>query len=252
MREKSLQDQDEFNKRHGVTPKKMKRRKSTYVEQVPEISDDDEEEERVTSPKSKKRKLSVSSHAESGSDETYTKQIQLKSPTKHNSSKLNAVSSAQSLIEAKQSPVKVTQSPVKTFQSPAKVPQSPVVEKKRRKFDWESSDHETANEKSESDAALSSGSTNSKKKSKKEKKSKIVEPPGEKPPSNLLKYFAAHIHTGKPHKMQKAFDKLSKKERKDLNAEYNEKVETYMTQLKKYLNSLSKEDAVAYVSRSQP
>lgn len=250
MKEKASKEQNKFNELHGVTPKKIKRRKSTFVQERPEISDDEKEEEEVIPPKSKKRKVSVSSNLESDSDERNTKQIQFKLPTKQKS---NGISPAPS-------PIKTTQSPAKAFQSPSKVPQSPsktVTDKIKKRLYSDSSvasERETVNSKSESDAAQSSGSTSDKKsvkkKLKKEKKSKIVEPPGDKPPSTLFKYFADQIHTGKPSKAAKAFDKLPKKERKHLNSEYNEKVEAYVAQLKIYLGSLSKEDAIDYVSSS--
>lgn len=130
--------------------------------------------------------------------------------------------------------------------------------KVEKRSDQSQSEFSDANDRIECEEASTSinaaTGVNTKKRSKKDKKAKAekkpknVEPPGEKPPSDLFGYFAMHIHTGKPHKVQKAFDKLTKHERKRLSIEYNEMVEAYVTHLKKYLASLPKEDAVAYVS----
>lgn len=104
------------------------------------------------------------------------------------------------------------------------------------------------NDRDEHEIASCSTVTSPKKKSKKEKKEKNIEPPGAKPPSTFFDYFAKHIHTGKPRKAQKTFDKLTKDERKQYTIEYNELLETYVTHLKKYLGTLSKVEAEAYVS----
>lgn len=218
LKEKAFKEQEEFNARHGLTPQKMKRRKSVYVEQAPEDASDQEEqvEPELSSPKPKKRKISDSSALE-GSD---TNTFSIKLPTK-----------PKKATPVKQQAPKIT-TPLKT------------IEKAREKL-FSESDERSGRE--ESDAVNSSTSTGSKKKSKKEKKSKVIEPPGNKPPSNLFKYFAKHIHTGKPHKAEKAFNKLTKKEQKQLNAEYNEKVESYVAKLKSYLASLPKDEALAYV-----
>lgn len=124
-----------------------------------------------------------------------------------------------------------------------------VDESKSNKLDSQSELSDVNNDRVESEAASSSTSGMSfKKKAKKGKKAETVEPPGEKPPSSLFEYFARFIHTGKPRKAQKVFYKLSKPERKRLAIDYNEKVEAYVTNLKKYLASLPKEEAIAYVS----
>lgn len=249
MKEKALKEQNEFNERHGVK-KILKRRKSTFVQQHPEDEadeekeEDEEEQENEIPPTPKKRKISSSSTFESGSDETNAKQMKTptkqKSPTKLNSPKPNAVPVVQSpkkVIEA-QSLNTVDEEREKNKKEKKK-------SKKKKKLNSESSEH---NDKSESDAGHSSSSTSSNKNSKKEKKSKTIEPPDEKPPSELFQYFVKYVHTGKPHKAQKAFDKLPKKERKQLKAEYNEKVQIYLDRLKDYLASLSQGEAIAYVS----
>lgn len=100
-----------------------------------------------------------------------------------------------------------------------------------------------------SDGGVNNDSLTSKKKSKKHKEPKDRPPPPEaNPPSTLFEYFTQHIHTGKPKKAKKAFEKLEKKERKQLKAEYKNHRENYELQLKAYLDSLSEEDAIAYVS----
>lgn len=214
-----------------------KRRKSIFVakpiEKQTDEETDGEEEPKLSSPKPKKRKQSSSSAVESSSDEIKTKQIQLqpKSPLK--------------------SPLK---SPSKSNPVPTIVNHTPSKDvntaKKKLKLNSFSESSDT-NERQESDAASSSTSVSSKKKSKKEKKEKkdkVVEPPGDKPPSTIEQYFAKYVHTGKPRKAQKAFNKLPKKELKELKSEYNEKVESYVNKLKIYLASLSQADAIAYVS----
>lgn len=225
MKEKAANEQNEFNARHGLTKQSVKRRKSVYVEPIERSSDQENE---ASPSKSKKRKFSSSSAAESAvestssADDATTKQNKIKSPTKNDSSKLNSELTLPS--------------PIKT------------VEKKKLNSMSESGDN---NDRSESDVASSSTSTSSKKKAKKEKKkkkSKIVQPPTDKPPSTPFKYFAKYVHTGKASKAQKAYDRLTKKESKHLMAEFNEKIESYVVQLKKYLSSLSNEDARAYVS----
>lgn len=207
---------------------KGKRRKSVYVEQPPEVhSTDDDDTVKLVSPKQKKRKL-ASDTSETSDDVQPTKQITIqpkspiKSPTKH------------SLIE-----------------QPASIEIDDTINKKKKKKKKleslsESSEHIDKND--NEIAGGSAGVTSPKKKSKKEKKDKTIEPPGDRPPPSLFEYFAKHVHTGKPRKATKAFGKLSEEESRLMEIEYNEKIEAYMVQLKKYLASLSKEDAAAYVS----
>lgn len=234
LKEKAAEEQQAFNERHGVTPQKLKRRKSVYVEKptatVKSENDDndddvDDEEQNCSTPK-KMRKISTSSQDSTANHEKNTKQIQ---------------------IQPKSSPLK---SPIKfTLPTPSK-----EVKKEKKQKSNSVSESSDFNEVGESDApSTSSNSISSKKKSKKEKKGKkekSIEPPGEKPPSTFDVYFAKFIHTGKPHKAKKALNKLTKKEVKQFKAEYNEKVESYVNHLKTYLSTLSKDDAVAYVSIS--
>lgn len=77
---------------------------------------------------------------------------------------------------------------------------------------------------------------------------KKLHPPEARPPSTLLEFFQENVYTGKPHKVQKAFDKLTNKELKELTAQHNEKVEIYVNELKDYLSSLPKKEAVVFVS----
>lgn len=231
-------DQQAFNKRHGVTPQKVRRRKSVFAERPTVKESEDEAEERATFvlPKSKKRHLSGSSAVESSSDDTKTKKIKIEK-----NSPLQSPSKSPLKTPTKSSPVPATVN---------HTPSNDVKEKKKVKLN-SMSEASDFNDKVESDAASSSASTSSKKKSKKEKKEKkekSVEPPTDKPPSSIDQYFAKHIHTGKPHKALKAFNKLTKKELKELRTEYNEKVESYVNKLKAYLASMSQEEAIAYVS----
>lgn len=219
LKEKAFTEQTEFNERHGLTPQKplkAQRRQSVFVARPALVESEQEEEEEqepaITSPKPKKRKTSISSGAEGqSSDELNNKAAIKTTPVKFNAPNNETLNKSR-----------------------------PIEENRKKKLTSES---ETNNE---SDAT--SSSTSSKKKSKKEKKSKIIEPPTNKPPSDFFLYFAKQIHTGKQHKAKKAFDKLPKKERKQLQSEYNEKVEIYMEELKKYLDSISKEEALIYVS----
>lgn len=249
LKEQAAKEQESFNERHGVaTPHKIKRRRSTFVARHPDDTIDhvEKEDEGESTPKKKKKEKNVSdaNPTDSGSDEmNATKQIQFKiPPTKKSAAKLNS-SKAKKTAEV-QSPEDVSL-PTSPNQSPVKVTDEVKPEKKkktkREKLSSESSEH------NESDAVHSSSSSGSRKRERKEKNSVKIEPP-EKPPSDLKKYFAKFIHTGKPHKVDKALKKLTKKEFKQLNAEYKEKVEAYMDRLKFYLGTLPKEEAVAYVS----
>lgn len=225
LKEKAILEQEQFNERHGLTPQKPQRRKSVYVEQPPEFSDHEDEEVEaepvISSPKPKKRKTSVSSAFDELSSTERDTQTTIK--------------------REQTTPVKLA--PPTNFTVVHK-PLKSMEKKRKNKLNSESEDYTG---KEESDVASGSTTASAKKKSKKEKKTEIIEPPGDKPPSTLFSYFATQIHTGKPRKAQKAFDKLTKKERKQLTAEYNEKAENYVAHLKKYLASLSKEEAVAYV-----
>lgn len=127
---------------------------------------------------------------------------------------------------------------------------TPTKKKKKKKNrDSESS----ATQQSETETDVASSSATSKQKKKKKDKSDYfsgseVQPPNKKPPSSLLKYYAENVYQGKPSRMEKSFAKLLEEDRKQLNAEYNEKVKCYATQLKTYLKSLPKEEAIKYVS----
>lgn len=102
------------------------------------------------------------------------------------------------------------------------------------------------NERNDSDdaASTSSGSKN------KEKNSEKFDPPI-KPASDIISYFAAKYYTEKPHKAKKAWKKLGKKEAKKIKSEYNDAIKYYMSQLQKYLKTLTKEEAVVYVSNKK-
>lgn len=258
MKEKAAQEQEAFNERHGVTPQRTnKRRKSTFVEHPPEDGSDQEKEEAEKVPSPKKRKISASDTLESGSDDTNARHIQIKLPVKQKSSSKVKTPTKPESPAKQESPAKlsspkpnaVVESPEKNIVEQLNVndkedkeeTQEKKKKKKKKKVDSESSEYNE--HKSESDAVHSSSSASSKKKSKKEK----IEPPTDKPPSDLFTYFAQFIHKGKPHKAQKAFDKLPKKERKQLQAEYNEKIQTYMARLRRYLDTLTREEATDYV-----
>lgn len=208
----AIKEQDDFKARHGLVAQKAKRRKSVYVEKPAEVnSDDDADSEKNASLKQKKRKISNTS--ETSDDVKPTKQITIQ-------------------------PKSPIQSPIKSIDI------DETAKKKKKKLNSLSESSEL-NDRDENDIAIG---TSPKKKSKKEKKEKSVEPPGEKPPPNQFEYFAMHIHTGKPRKAQKAYNKLTEEEQRRLEIEYTDKVDVYVKQLKKYLASLSKEDAAAYVS----
>lgn len=187
----------------------VKRRKSTYVENAV-FSDDNE------SPKKRK----ISNGSESSGGVPPTKQITLQSKS---SSKSTPKSNLSLVIDEVASNDDETNKTKKN--------------KKKKKLNSlsESSD-------------INENVTSPKKKSKKDKKEKSIEPPGEKPPPSEFEYFAKYVHTGKPRKAQKAYNKLSEEEKQNLTIDYKEKVDGYVTQLKAYLASLPKAEAVAYVS----
>lgn len=220
-----MKEQEDFKARHGMVAQKVKRTKSIYVEQPPAVhsnDDDDDDAEKIGSPKQRKRKMLSAS--ETSDDVPPTKQITIppKSPTK--------------------SPIKspIKSSAIDQIASNDSDDEINKRKKKKKKLNSES------NEPDENGIAAAVSSP--KKKTKKEKKEKVIEPPGEKPPLSLFEYFAEHIHTGKPRKAHKAFRKLSDEENQQLESEYKGKIDAYVVQLKKYLGSLSKNDAAAYVS----
>lgn len=202
---------------------KAKRRKSVYVEHPAEvISDDDDDDRRKIAPSPKKRKISISNESESSDGVAPTKQI---------------------TIEPK-SPIK---SPTKL--NPMQIASNDIDEGNKKKKKKKLNSISESSDFNEYEIATSSTVvTSPKKKSKKEKNGKSLEPPGEKPPPSELEYFAKFIHTGKPRKARKAYNKLTEEEKQQVSAQYEEKVDAYSTHLRKYLASLSKEDAVAYVS----
>lgn len=102
---------------------------------------------------------------------------------------------------------------------------------------------------SEAEASTSNSVSVSKKKKKTTSESlDKVPPPGEKPPRTLEEYYAKYVYSGKPRKLQKSFDKLTEKEKQELTVQHNEKIEKYVGQMKTYLLSLPKEEAIMYVS----
>lgn len=102
---------------------------------------------------------------------------------------------------------------------------------------------------SEAEASTSSSVVSDSKKKKKKDKKESDENLflGERPPSTLLEYYEKFVYSGKPRKMQKSFDKLTQKEKKELTAQHNEKVESYVRQLRAHLSALPKEEAVLWV-----
>lgn len=225
MKQEALAEHEQFRQRHGLGTQKGKRRKSIYVEQPAELSSD-KDDGGQNAPKPKKPKLSSPNADESSDSEPPTKQITAKS----------------------KSPIK---SPVKSNPVLASVDQKAKdkgeVSKKEKKLNSLSVSSDF-NDRVDSELTSSSPIASPKKKSKKQKKEKSVAPPGPKPPQTEFEYFAKEIHTGKPRKAQKAYKKLTEQERLQLTAAYTEKVDGYMAHMKKYLKSLSKEDAAAYVS----
>lgn len=272
MKKEAIMEQEEFNKRHGLKPEKQKRRKSVYIER-PEVEDDDDDD---APSEPKKQKVSDTNGNESignGKGDGATP-----SPAKKVTKKATKQKKPQIKLPKKTPPKprkkKADAKPAKNTETVATNDTSAVngdVEEETQnetQIETEAETHnesqmETdtertrqnsqselseANDRIESEAAGSSTDTSTKKKPKKQKKSSKIEPPGDKPPSSVFEYFARFIHTGKPRKAQKAFDRLTKMEEKRIRIDYNELVETYVTKLKKYLASLPKEEAVAYVS----
>lgn len=273
-----------LNQRRGVsTPKKAKKRKSMSNETVEQDSQDEFDEtdapqiqkqknksnekvlkasETLPSPlkKSKKAKESLSSiTSEATIQSDWTAAMPLKTPQKVSKKRNESVSSSaidSSTEESRSNRIKTERlSPTSSMLTPNKRKNAPMTTihtpldemgRKRTKSGASESNTDANASEAGENSELVSGST--KKKSKKEKKSKGVDPPGDKPPTTLFKYFAQHVHTGKPRKAKKHFDKLPRKEKKQMNATYNELVDNYVTRLKHYLNSLPKEEARIYVS----
>lgn len=219
MKKVANKEQDEFKERHGLVA--SKRRKSTYVEHPTTVLSDDEDNEDggKIAPSPKKRKISLSNASESSGGIPPTKQITLQPKS---SSKSTPKSNLSLVIDHVAS---------------NNVDEANKTKKKKKKLN-------SLSEASDVNETV----TSPKKKSKKEKKERSVEPPGEKPPPSEFEYFAKYIHTGKPRKAQKAYNKLTEEEKQNLGQEYKGKVDAYVTHLKLYLASLPKEEAVAYVS----
>lgn len=221
MKKVANKEQEEFKERHGLVAPKAKRRKSVYVEHPAEVISDDDDDRGKIAPSPKKRKISISNDSQSSDGVAPTKQI---------------------TIEPK-SPIK---SPTKL--NPMQIASNDIDEGNKKKKKKLNSISESSDFNEYEIATSSTVVTNPKKKSKKEKNGKSIEPPGEKPPPSELEYFATFIHTGKPRKARKAYNKLTEEEKQQVSAQYEEKVDAYSTHLRKYLASLFKEDAVAYVS----
>lgn len=226
MKEAAEEEQKAFKERHSVVEtkknikKNIKKHNSLTITE-PELPKPDENIALLRT-KSKKRKNSQttnSSAVESSDDTTKSKRIKIEKATPEKN----------------------------LFPSPKKAaPAMTVIHTQLKEMEPERKKNKSSKviQESDTDASTSSGN---KKKEKKAKRSSEIQPPLKKPPSTLLQYFTEQIHTGKAKKAEKAFNKLSKKEKKQLNGEYSDKVESYVTQLKLYLASLSKEDAIKYV-----
>lgn len=227
MKQVALKEQEQFNERHGLVAQKGKRRKSIYVEHPIELRSDEEDDREKIAFKPMKRKISISNAIESSDDEPRTKQI-----TIHPKSSIK-------------SPTKLIPVVTTNDQTECKDIDETNKKKKKKKKLKSLSESSDFNDRDDVGIAGCSTVTSPKKKSKKEK---IIEPPGAKPPQTEFEYFAMHIHTGKPRKAQKAYNKLTEQEKKQLETKYKEEVDGYFAHLKKYLTSLSKEDAMAYVS----
>lgn len=258
MKQEAAKEQKEFNKRHGIVPQKPQRRKSIYVAKPHADNDDnDDNDEKSVPPEPKKQK--ISNDNESADIESPTKQVtkrrkaQIKLPVKTPKKSQKNIPKQTPLNETNDDVHDATISNDNAIANDSNAingTNGDDVENttEMNKLDQQSEPSDV-NDRIDSEAASSSTSTGSKKRSKKEKKAETaVEEPGDKPPSSLFEYFARYVHTGKPRKAQKAFDKLTKHEEKRLKLEYNETVESYVERLKKYLASIPKEEAILYVS----
>lgn len=207
------------------TPKQAKQKRSAEEEKVPKT----EPIEEPSPKKSKKRNDTSSSEV----DEVETPRKKSR-PQPHPNDPMHLLT------------------PIKNRSlSPAETPSKKKKKKKSREGEQSSQSQQ-----SETETEATSSAPAKAKKSKKEKlngaeslsQSDRSRPQFKKPPTSLLKYYAEHVYQGKSSRMEKSFEKLTKKERKKLNAEYNEKVESYVSQLKQYLNTLPKEEAIEYAS----
>lgn len=271
LRQEAFKELQEFNKSHGVFSKKMKRTKQsndventesemdesnmtpTKLKRQLSFTDNEQASPRAAfklpTPKRKKRTLTDDID---GNGETTPVRTSMLSPQKNYLSEASVDNLAiqeffaEDYVKQEMQSDESLQSTLEAEHIPMVVIPPPTPEKKRKKQPSES--NESNNGKLDSDTGNSSqNESKAKKKSKKDKRAS-VQPPPPKPPSSVEKYFKHHVFTGKPKKARKAFDKLSKKERKLLQTEYNDKVESYVSHLKKYLASLPRDEAVAYVS----
>lgn len=286
MKEEAIKEQKEFNERHGLKPQKQKRKKA--VEQTI-IEDDNDKKSGPPSPK-KQKISSTNGNESVGNGKrnnrsppqtkkgTNRRKAQIKLPKKAPPKSRKKIADAKPANDAQDADTNVTcgevngdekeetQTEIQTetqteiqTETQAKI-QTETERNTEAQMETETETERTklnsqselsdANDRIESEAASSSTDTSTKRGSKKQKNTKAVEPPGSKPPSTVFEYFARFIHTGKPRKAQKAFDKLTKMEEKRIRIDYNEMVEAYVTHLKKYLASIPKAEAVAYVSTS--
>lgn len=200
--------------------------------------------------KAKKRNNTVTSEDTADEDKSEPKRYMVEIPFSQCTDEQSDAS-----FEKKKKKKKKNSSPEKKLssiqESEAEASTSSSVSSSKKKEKKDRSPEKTVNrtvQDSEAEASTSSSMSESKKKKKKDKTLDAIQAPGKRPPSNVLDYYASHVYTGKPHKVQKSFDKLSKKEKKELTAQHNEIVEKYVSQLRSYLESMTKEEALIYVS----
>lgn len=251
MRQEAAKEQKEFNQRHGLVPQKLQRRKSVYVAEP--HADEDDNDEKIVPPEPKKRKISNSDSNLNGNEsigvepptkqKTVRRKAQIKLPVKMPNKSRKKTIPDQTPLDDADDATDIINDGTNCTNGDTGDAGDDVEKMETNKLDPQS-ECSDVNDRIESEAASSSTSTGS----KKSKNAGNVEPPGEKPPSSIFEYFARFVHTGKSRKAQKAFDKLTKHEQKRLRIDYNEMVEAYVVHLKKYLASIPKKDAVAYVS----
>lgn len=200
--------------------------------------------------KSKKRNNTVSSE-DTANDDTTAVKYMVQIPMPHaNDDHSDASNEKKKKKKKDKSPEKTLNRAIHDSEAEISASSSVSGGKKKKKDKSPQKNFNRSLHDSEAEASTSSSMSEGKKNKKpaQQKSKDEISLPGERPPSTVLDYYAKCVYSGKPHKVQRSFEKLSQKEKKELTAQHNEKVEKYVGQLKSYLGSLTKEEALLYVS----
>ncbi|XP_059616646.1 upstream-binding factor 1-like protein 1 [Phlebotomus argentipes] len=143
--------------------------------------------------------------------------------------------------EKKEPDVVTVESPKKRKKAKNEVPATPEIlpkesPKRKRKH---SEDSEDAFEEKMPKLSPKKGKKRSLESNGEAKKPKLKKEPPVQPVNSVYDYFCKYIHKGPADKLEKAWGKVTKKEKKEYYKKISEMNATYMDDLEKYLKSLS-------------